>query len=75
MCDIVQTARVTAVGSLAEALHKVREGNIDLLVTDYHLNDGETGTQVIAALRQTWVSLKSRADDWGYVYGGTRSAP
>jgi two-component system CheB/CheR fusion protein len=44
--------RVTAVGSLAEASHKAREGNIDLLVTDYHLNDGETGTQVIAALRQ-----------------------
>jgi DNA-binding response OmpR family regulator len=34
-------------------LQKVREENIDLLVTDYHLNDGETGTQVIAALRQT----------------------
>jgi PAS domain S-box-containing protein len=45
--------RVTAVGSLAEALQKAREENIDLLVTDYHLNDGETGTQVIAALRQT----------------------
>ena len=43
--------RVTAVESLAEALHKVREESIDLLVTDYHLNDGETGTQVIAALR------------------------
>jgi signal transduction histidine kinase/CheY-like chemotaxis protein len=45
--------RVTAVGSLAEALRKAREENIDLLVTDYHLGDGETGTQVIAALRET----------------------
>jgi len=26
---------------------------IDLLVTDYHLGNGETGTQVIAALRDT----------------------
>ena len=44
---------VTAVESMAEALQKVREESIDLLVTDYHLNDGETGTQVIAALRET----------------------
>jgi PAS domain S-box-containing protein len=48
----VEGYRVTAVGSLAEALQHVREGNgIDLLVTDYHLSDGELGTQVIAALR------------------------
>jgi two-component system, sensor histidine kinase len=45
--------RVTAVESLAEALRKVREESIDLLVTDYHLRDGETGTEVIAALRET----------------------
>jgi two-component system, sensor histidine kinase len=45
--------RVTAVESLAQALQKVREEDIDLLVTDYHLNDGETGTEVIAALRET----------------------
>jgi len=45
--------RVTAVESMAEALQKVREESIDLLVTDYHLNDGETGTDVIAALRQS----------------------
>jgi two-component system, sensor histidine kinase len=45
--------RVTAVGSVAEALQNGREDNIDLLVTDYHLNDGETGTDVIAALRET----------------------
>ena len=46
--------RVTAVGSLAEALQHVGEGHgIDLLVTDYHLRDGELGTQVIAALRES----------------------
>jgi len=38
--------------TLAEALHKVRQETIDLLVTDYHLSDGETGTQVIAELRE-----------------------
>ena len=49
----VEGYRVTAVGSLAEALQHAREGNnIDLLVTDYHLSDGELGTQVIAALRE-----------------------
>ncbi len=44
---------VTAVASRSEALVHVRNGNgVDLLITDYHLNDGETGTQVIAALRE-----------------------
>ena len=44
---------VTSVASLSEALHHVRSGHrVDLLITDYHLNDGETGTQVIAALRE-----------------------
>jgi PAS domain S-box-containing protein len=44
--------RVTAVSSLGEALRTARDdAHIDLLVTDYHLGNGETGTQVIAALR------------------------
>jgi PAS domain S-box-containing protein len=43
---------VTAVSSLAEAQRAVSEsGRIDLLITDYHLRDGETGLTVIAALR------------------------
>jgi len=43
---------VTAVSSLAEAQQAVSEsGKIDLLITDYHLRDGETGLTVIAALR------------------------
>jgi PAS domain S-box-containing protein len=53
--------QVTAVASLAEALQHVREGHgVDLLVTDYHLGDGETGTQVIAALREALgITLKA----------------
>lgn len=43
---------VTAVASLAEALaHATRDAPVDLLVTDYHLQNGETGMQVIEALR------------------------
>ena len=43
---------VTAVASLAEALaHAAKDTQVDLLVTDYHLEDGETGMQVIEALR------------------------
>jgi two-component system, sensor histidine kinase len=44
--------RVTAVESLTHALQKAHQENIDLLVTDYHLSGGETGIQVIAALRE-----------------------
>jgi len=46
--------RVIAVESLAHALQKARQESIDLLVTDYHLGGGETGLQVIAALREIW---------------------
>ena len=42
---------VTTVDSLAEAVRKAGQQCIDLLVTDYHLRDGETGLQVIPALR------------------------
>jgi two-component system, sensor histidine kinase len=58
----VEGYRVTAVESLAEALQHVREKNrVDLLVTDYHLSDGELGTQVISALRAaaSCVALKA----------------
>jgi CheY-like chemotaxis protein len=44
---------VTAVGSLGEALELAqRQPHPDLLLTDYHLSDGETGLQVISALRK-----------------------
>ena len=48
----VEGYSVTAVESLAEALQHVRENRrVDMLVTDYHLRDGELGTEVIGALR------------------------
>jgi PAS domain S-box-containing protein len=48
----VEGYQVTAVATLAEALaHAAGAPGIDLLVTDYHLANGETGTAVIAALR------------------------
>jgi two-component system, sensor histidine kinase len=44
--------KVTAVASLAEALEEAaRDPRLELLVADYHLQAGETGLQVIAALR------------------------
>jgi two-component system CheB/CheR fusion protein len=48
----VEGYQVFPVASYAEALSKAREvGGLDLLVTDYHLSDNETGIQVIAGLR------------------------
>jgi two-component system, sensor histidine kinase len=50
----VEGYQVVAVASLAEALQRVREAEaIDLLVTDYHLGEGKTGVEVIAAVRDT----------------------
>jgi two-component system, sensor histidine kinase len=42
--------RVSAVASLAEALEAAQTG-VDILVTDYHLREQETGAQVIVSLR------------------------
>ena len=43
---------VLAALSMAEALKQAAsDSRIDLLITDYHLEAGETGTQVIASLR------------------------
>jgi two-component system, sensor histidine kinase len=53
-CMLLKVAgyRVSPVSSLADALRTARENpQVDLLVTDYHLGNGETGAQVIAALR------------------------
>jgi len=50
----VEGYRVIAVSTLTEALLATRENpGFDLLVTDYHLANGETGIQVIARLRET----------------------
>ncbi len=49
----VEGYRVLVASSLGEAVQKATEQPaIDLLVTDYHLSGGETGVQVIAALRR-----------------------
>ena len=49
----VEGYRVTAVSSLTEALQKARDdARLDLLITDYHLSEGETGLQIITALRE-----------------------
>lgn len=48
----VEGYHVQAVASQSEALRTVQEhGAPDLLITDYHLAQGELGTQVIATLR------------------------
>lgn len=50
----VEGYQVTGVATLLEALeHAARQNVIDLLVTDYHLANGETGTAVISALRES----------------------
>ena len=48
----VEGYRVTAVSSLTEAQKVAREDqSIDLVLTDYHLGNAETGIQVISELR------------------------
>ena len=50
----VEGYEVTGVATLGEALeHAAHKNAIDLLVTDYHLANGETGTAVISALRES----------------------
>jgi CheY-like chemotaxis protein len=46
----VEGYRVTAASSAVEALGKLNK-RFDLLVTDYHLENGRTGTEVINAIR------------------------
>jgi CheY-like chemotaxis protein len=49
----VEGFRVLPAASLTEAVAHARDNpDLALLVTDYHLQDGETGTQVIKAVRQ-----------------------
>jgi CheY-like chemotaxis protein len=44
--------RVTTAGTIAEAGDHARQfGDIDLIVSDYHLDDGETGVNAIALVR------------------------
>jgi PAS domain S-box-containing protein len=49
----VEGYRVSTAASMREALQQASENrDIELVVTDYHLQDGETGVQVITALRE-----------------------
>ncbi|MBW4050841.1 MAG: PAS domain S-box protein [Proteobacteria bacterium] len=49
----VEGFEVARAASLAEAIREARRGErIDLVIADYHLQKGETGVDVIAAVRQ-----------------------
>jgi two-component system, sensor histidine kinase len=48
----VEGYRVTAAASLSQALRALPAETPELLITDYHLADGELGTQIIAAVRE-----------------------
>jgi PAS domain S-box-containing protein len=49
----VEGYRVSTAASLREALERARESDdIDLVLTDYHLQGDDTGPQVIASLRE-----------------------
>ncbi|HEV2285270.1 MAG TPA: ATP-binding protein, partial [Steroidobacteraceae bacterium] len=48
----VEGYRVTAAASLSEALQSLPAQLPQLLITDYHLADGELGTGIIAAVRE-----------------------
>lgn len=48
---------------------------VDLLITDYHLDGGETGTQVIAALRDTGSFVQSRPRDRRHLHRDQTAAP
>ncbi len=56
----VEGYRITAVATIPEALRCADAEHIDLLITDYHLAGEETGTALIAALRErVGATLKS----------------
>jgi DNA-binding NtrC family response regulator len=50
---------VTAAAGASEAFELLRDELFDLLVTDFHLEGGRTGTQVIAAARERRGDLKA----------------
>jgi CheY-like chemotaxis protein len=63
--------KVTTATSLAEAVERVRSSpELDLLITDYHLANRETGKQVIAAVRE----LRGPAFKAIVITGDTRTA-
>jgi PAS domain S-box-containing protein len=49
----IEGYRVVTAPSAAEALELLRDGvDFDLIITDFHLEDGRTGTQVISVARE-----------------------
>ena len=48
----VEGYQVTAVDSLEQARRAGAAAELDLVLTDYHLGNSETGVQVISALRE-----------------------
>jgi CheY-like chemotaxis protein len=51
----IEGFRVTAVAGAAEALALLRDdADFDLIVTDFHLEAGRTGTEVISAAREVF---------------------
>ena len=48
----IEGYEVVPVATADEALAQLRDDAFDLMVTDYHLDGGRTGTQVIAAARE-----------------------
>jgi two-component system CheB/CheR fusion protein len=49
----VEGFRVSLASSLTEAVQAAKEhADIDVIVSDYHIGNGETGTDVIASLRR-----------------------
>jgi len=54
ICSLLETVgyRVIGVASIAEALEKLhKQKDISLLITDFHLGNGELGTEVIRSIR------------------------
>jgi signal transduction histidine kinase/ActR/RegA family two-component response regulator len=54
ICSLLETAgyRVTGVTSIGEALEQLhKQKDISLLITDFHLGNGELGTEVIRSVR------------------------
>jgi len=63
--------RVTATASLDEAVQRATENrDIDVIVSDYHLGGGQTGTEAIATIRE----ILGRATKAVLVTGDTSSA-
>jgi len=54
ICSLLETVgyRVTGVASIGEAVEQLhRQKDISLLITDFHLDNGELGTEVIRSIR------------------------